>query len=61
MNQDEAYDAGYDAGSYDGYAGNAYDAYNDQIPADVDEIYRSAYRAGYDDGQASYRRTMDGE
>jgi hypothetical protein len=59
MPKDEAYDQGWDHGNTDGYAGNAYDAYNDQIPADLDQIYRSAYRAGFESGQAAYRRTME--
>ena len=58
MNQFEAYELGEEAGFNDGYDGNAYDAYDDTVPEDLDIHFRDGYRAGYEDGQAAYRRTF---
>ena len=56
----QAEELGYTEGDSAGFAGDGYDAYNDQVPPEFDENYRQGYRQGYAQGQASYRRTVDG-
>ena len=59
LTPDTAEELGFETGDSDGYAGNAYDGYNDQVPPEVDENYRQGYRQGYAQGQAAYRRTVE--
>ena len=44
LTPDTAEELGFETGDSDGYAGNAYDGYNDQVPPEVDENYRQGYR-----------------
>lgn len=58
MTEVEAAELGEEKGHTDGWKGNAYDSYSDQVPRDVDPTYRAAYHTAYEDGQAAYRRTV---
>lgn len=59
MTGDEADEAGFTKGDEDGFAGNPYDGYNDQVPPEHEERYRQGYRHGYNAGQITYRRTLE--
>jgi hypothetical protein len=47
VNKNEAYDLGDQEGFLDAANGVEYDAYNDEIPEEVDAAYREGYAAGY--------------
>jgi len=52
--------AGYETGYADGWDGNAYNPYDNQVPADYYATYRINYAQGYEEGQDAYRRAMEG-